>query len=265
MKNFLILLFLAIGMTAHTQVSINIDGTLPDNSAMLDVKSTAKGLLIPRMTQAQRNAISSPATGLMIWQTDNSPGFYYNSGTNVSPVWVIAGTGSGWGLTGNSGTSAAFNFIGTTDNIPLVFRVNNQQGGRIDPTSYNTSIGYQSLSSVTTGTGNTTAGFQSLFSNTSGIYNFASGYQALYSNTTGSYNISNGYLSLFYNSVGNNNTANGASSMFQNISGSGNTANGYMALYGNFTGNNNTAIGKDASHFNSSGNSNTRSWQRGFV
>ncbi len=87
-------------------------------------------MLLPRMTQSQRNAISSPATGLMIYQTDNSSGFYYNSGTSGSPVWAMVGSGSGWSLTGNSGTNAGTNFIGTTDGQPLMFKVNNQKAGR---------------------------------------------------------------------------------------------------------------------------------------
>ncbi len=70
---FLSMLFLAA--VSNAQVAVNTDGTLPDNSAMLDVKSTSQGLLIPRMTLAQRNAIASPATGLMVFQTDNTPGF----------------------------------------------------------------------------------------------------------------------------------------------------------------------------------------------
>ena len=52
------------------QMAIDTVGSQPDNSAMLDVKSTTKGLLIPRMTQTQRNAINAPATGLLIYQTD---------------------------------------------------------------------------------------------------------------------------------------------------------------------------------------------------
>ena len=56
------LLCCSIGFTVEAQsVSINNTGEAPDNSAMLDIKSTAKGLLPPRMTFAERNAISNPA------------------------------------------------------------------------------------------------------------------------------------------------------------------------------------------------------------
>lgn len=69
-------------------VAINTDGSNADNSAMLDVKSTDAGILVPRLTLSQRNAISSPATGLLIFQTDNTPGFYYNAGSSASPSWI---------------------------------------------------------------------------------------------------------------------------------------------------------------------------------
>jgi len=71
-------------------VGINDDGSTPDNSAMLDISSTSKGLLIPRMTQAERDAIGSPAEGLMIYQTDGTAGFYYYNGT----VWTAVGGSS---------------------------------------------------------------------------------------------------------------------------------------------------------------------------
>jgi hypothetical protein len=72
-------------------------------SSIVDIQSTTKGLLIPRMTETQRDAISSPATGLQIFQTDGTSGFYYWDGA----AWTIIG--GGWGtqdtvvtFTGNS-------------------------------------------------------------------------------------------------------------------------------------------------------------------
>lgn len=62
----------------HAQVAINNDGSSTDSSAMLDVKSTSKGLLPPRMTNAQRDSIASPAAGLMIYNTENAEMEYYN-------------------------------------------------------------------------------------------------------------------------------------------------------------------------------------------
>jgi len=68
-----LLLFLAIqtGLDTGAQVAINTDGSDPLSSAILDVKSTVKGMLLPRMTTSQRNAIPSPAVGLFIYNTDD--------------------------------------------------------------------------------------------------------------------------------------------------------------------------------------------------
>src|SRR5262245_44928774 len=63
-------------------ISINNSGSAPDPSAMLDVSSTTKGALIPRMTQVERNAISNPALGLQV----------FNTTTNCLNMW----TGSTW-------------------------------------------------------------------------------------------------------------------------------------------------------------------------
>ncbi len=76
------LVLLSLGLFA--QVSINNDGSSPDGSAMLDVKSTDKGMLIPRMDSTQRVAINTPATGLLVYQTDGEDGFYYFNGS----AWV---------------------------------------------------------------------------------------------------------------------------------------------------------------------------------
>jgi len=63
-------------------------GYVADPSAMLDVASTSKGMLIPRMTLFQRHSLGSPAKGLMVYQTDGEEGFYFNNGTSASPDWV---------------------------------------------------------------------------------------------------------------------------------------------------------------------------------
>jgi hypothetical protein len=75
--------FIAICQTG----SVGIGTTSPNASAALDIQNTAKGVLVPRMTMVQRNAIVSPANGLMIYQTDNNPGFYFNKGTAAASNW----------------------------------------------------------------------------------------------------------------------------------------------------------------------------------
>ena len=90
---FIGLCLITINATAQS-VAINNDGSAADNSAILDLKSNNQGVLVPRMTQANRNAITSPATGLMIFQTDNTPGFYYNAGTPATPNWQPVGGAS---------------------------------------------------------------------------------------------------------------------------------------------------------------------------
>jgi hypothetical protein len=91
--------------------SVGIGTVSPNASAALEVNSTTKGFLLPTMTQTQRNAISTPATGLLIYQSDNTPGFYYYNGS----AWTaIAGAAAGGG--GAAGYSSTANtLIYTTD------------------------------------------------------------------------------------------------------------------------------------------------------
>ena len=85
MKKFILFLLscLAAGALTQAQVSISTDNSAPDNSAMLDVKSTSKGLLIPRMTTADRDVIESPADGLMIFNTTTRCYDTYNAITSA--------------------------------------------------------------------------------------------------------------------------------------------------------------------------------------
>jgi hypothetical protein len=72
---------------------------LPNTSSVLELRSITKGFLPPRMNLVQRNAIATPATGLLIYQTDNAPGFYYFDGTN----WMAIGSGGNGGGGGGGG------------------------------------------------------------------------------------------------------------------------------------------------------------------
>jgi len=106
--------------TLYAQVGINTEN--PDPSAALEINSTKKGLLIPRMTKAQRDAISSPATGLMIYQTDTLVGlYYYHNG------WVsVSGQASNQNSSGSDTLSTKFN---------LTVEVNPADGGNTFPSS----------------------------------------------------------------------------------------------------------------------------------
>ncbi len=126
------IIFTAFGSSA--QIAVNTDGSSADASAMIDIKSTAKGFLGPRMTEAQKNAISSPATGLLVYQTDGIPGYYYYTGSS----WTKFGTGTGssqWTTTGNDIYYTTGNVgIGTdspVSKLQVAGHIRTNDGGRI--------------------------------------------------------------------------------------------------------------------------------------
>src|SRR5690606_669479 len=115
------------GLLYAQNIGINTTGATPNASAMLDVVSTDRGMLIPRMTAAQRLAIAAPATGLLVFQINASTPipanqFWYYDGTDWKPLFSDR---VGWSIWGYGGTNAAINFLGTTDNIGLRIRTNN--------------------------------------------------------------------------------------------------------------------------------------------
>ena len=137
---------------------VSIGGTAV-TSGLLDLQSTSKGLLVPRMTNTQRNAISSPATSLMIYQTDGTAGFYYYNGA----AWTLVGQTAADPLiyealiTETGGVQSATvlkNTIGTTFTITSpgagVLRIDADAG---TPFTSNKTLVYVSMNSDGGGTG----------------------------------------------------------------------------------------------------------------
>ena len=106
---------LLINLNQAFAQGVGINNPTPDASALLDLTSTNKGLLMLRMTTFQRLTIPAPANGLMVYDITLNA-FYYSDNGIWKPV------ANGWQLNGNTGTNPVTDFIGTTDNLDLVFR-----------------------------------------------------------------------------------------------------------------------------------------------
>ena len=270
--------------------SAGIGTTAPNASSLLEVKSTTKGLLIPRMTATQRGAIASPATGLLVYQTDGTSGFYYYSDgwktiNNVKGLSnnLFIGSNAGKSITTGKGNialgrsalyldktqsgniaigdSALYHNKGTATNTTFDANDNTAVGTKSlysNTSGYdNTALGFQALYFNTYARGNTAVGSQSLYSTTTGTDNTAIGFKSLYNSTTAYQNVALGMASLFFNTTGVKNTATGTEALFHNTTGTFNTAIGYDALYYNTIGSSNTAIGIGAFDFNDGGSYNT--------
>src|SRR4030095_6626325 len=129
-------IFLQVSIVKAQSVGINADGSAPNASAMLDVNSPTKGMLIPRVALTATNVagpVISPLTSLLIYNTATagsgvtavSPGFYFWNGAGWEKISSGSSVLNAWSLTGNAGTTPGVNFIGTTDEQPLAFKVNN--------------------------------------------------------------------------------------------------------------------------------------------
>src|SRR5690606_21369631 len=124
-------------LTFYGFSQVGIGTTNPNPNALLEIDATNNpgGLLLPRVGLTGTNSIA-PLTanieGMVIYNTATAgvapnnvtPGYYYNDGSG----WIRVGAASiDWSTLGNAGTNASNNFIGTTDNQPLAFRVNNSE------------------------------------------------------------------------------------------------------------------------------------------
>jgi len=233
------------------QVKFGNNPTVMNPNSLVELESTNKGFLFPRMPLTMTTSpapLLAHVQGMTVFNTatvnDVTPGLYYNDGTK----WVSLSTNltGAWKLVGNTGTTAGTNFIGTTDNVDLIFKINNVPSGWINSAINNTSFGFTSMKQTSTGDQNTAVGSNALTLNDIGTQNSAVGAYALQNNTSGFLNTAVGTSALQYNSFGGLNTAMGVQSLQTNFDGKNNTAIGYIAMAKNVNGNSNTALGSGA-------------------
>lgn len=229
-------------------------------SAVLDVYSTDKGMLPPRMTTTQRNLIPAPGEGLLIYNTTedcinefmggvwktycdlrfstvcNCVEYLKDNGLSTQ-VWIPLGSRD-WTILGNAGTNPSFNFLGTTDNQALSIRVNDIEKWRFETKGV--------LSFKNTGSSVFIGQFSGNNDDLSNNRNVFVGTYSGFNNTTGAFNVALGYNALVGNQTGTSNVAIGNIAMTGNISGSDNVAVGAQALRNLTTGGGNVAVGRTA-------------------
>lgn len=246
----LIFLFLIPVSPALYAQSIGMGTNSPNASSALDITGTTRGLLIPRLTSSAISLIPNPAKGLMVLDTSQNQ-LLVNMGTPGAPHWQNVLANIGWRLTGNTGTDTAYNFIGTKDTVPLIFKVNNKIAGYIAYKYLNTAFGVRTMNeSLTAGEVNTAIGIYALQNNSAGEYSLANGAGSLGTNTDGTLNTAVGADALPGNTSGYSNIALGHyASRFLRI-GYNNMAIGHKSLYSNQQGSRNIAIGDSTMTYN---------------
>jgi hypothetical protein len=275
MNKQLLFIILLISVNFITKAQVGFGTNTPDPSAVVDISSTNKGFLPPRIALNSTNgsdvlnpvAITAPAStnSLLVFNTvtvnDVTPGYYYYYSTTNK--WVKLGDNT-WSLPGNSGTIPSLNFIGTTDNKDFVIKrnsvANNSPAGLLNFAQRNTSYGISALSNslnyAIIGTDNVATGVSTLATNQSGSFNVASGVDAMLFNNSGSYNIAFGEKILWNNSSGNHNIGFGSGVLLNNEIGNGNIGINLFALTSNQSGNYNIGIGRSALQANITGSYN---------
>ena len=215
--------------------SVGIGTSSPNASAQLDISSSSQGLLIPRMNTSAISNISSPAKGLMVYDSTQNQ-LFVNMGSPGAPDWENIINNSGWGLYGNN-TGGYLGTLGA--NSPLLFMAEGVTTGKLDGS--NVAFGNNAYQLNYTGTANVALGLSAMYQGT-GSNSVAIGQNALYENY-GIYNIGIGEGAGFEMSSGRDNIAMGRGSMGYNTVGSYNIGIGAVALGVTSSSEYNTVVG----------------------
>lgn len=138
----------AFTLAGHTMaqsgnIAVNRTGAAADPKAILDISSTSMGLLIPRMSEAQKNNIPAPLPdGLLVFQTNTTRGFYVVHEGAWTPLTQGKG---GWDVWGNyllNTEDPTPDFIGTTDARSMMFRTNNIHRMQLDYSTGYLAVGH---------------------------------------------------------------------------------------------------------------------------
>jgi hypothetical protein len=256
-------------LTLSESGNLAIGNSNPNASALLDLQGNSGGLLLPRLTTTQRNAIASPANGLLVYNTTTNSLNYFKTGDGWTEVGAGGGGGDAWLTTGNLAAPVGA-ALGTFNQEPLRFRVGGQPSGMfwydaeantfagyasgvLNQTanannSANTGLGTSTLTGLTTGSRNTAVGTEAGFAVSTGQRNVFVGRQAGWQTTTQSGNVALGSSAL-YHAKGNDNIAIGDSAYFGAASGTASAPNiaiGKRALASATTAGSNLVIGRIA-------------------
>ncbi len=249
----------AANADAQGSATVNTDLNIITTAA-----STPSGITLPSATIGRRivivnrgaNAVKVyPATGEQIDALGNNSAYssipvngYLELFATSTTQWYTSSNATSstqWNVVGNNSLDATLNFLGTTDNSPLRFRVNGSWAGELNPSkSTNVSFGIGAMNNSFAGTNNTAFGSSSLTAVGNGVGNTGLGFETLKAVTTSSLSTAVGAGALTKND-GAQNTAVGAAALSQNTTGTDNTAVGQAALL-NSTGTNNTALGQNS-------------------
>lgn len=235
--------------------NVGIGTTAPNASAQLDITATDKGLLIPRVNLVNLTnpaPVISPAYGLVVFNNNGALpggfGLYYWAGGFWLKLQTVDGS---WNTSGNSFLAGENPLLGSINNKPLRFIVNNISSGFMD--SSNTHFGFKAGMQRTTAKNTVAIGNAALFVNTTIGGLVAIGDSALYNNGAGAVNqyegeanTAVGFASLQKNTIGGDNTAVGFETLKNNVNGSSNTAVGTLAMKYVTGASSNTALGSYA-------------------